>query len=212
MTIYLYKKTHNKTGLQYLGKTESSDPHQYRGFGTVWLRHINKHGYDVTTEILKECHSNEELKHWGLYYSTLWNIVEDRDSSGRKTWANLKPEEGVGGWGGKYNPTYDRIEKGTHNFVGGTNPIYSRLAAGTHNLQRRPDGTSHATDSVQAGTHNFLGGKIQQKSTLNRLRQGTHPSQIKKECEYCGKTVDSANYNRWHGYKCKFVNTKGSQS
>jgi len=200
MTIYLYKKTHNKTGLQYLGKTESTDPHQYRGSGTIWLRHIKKHGYDVTTEILKECRTNEELNHWGLYYSTLWNIVEDKDLSGRKTWANLKPEEGVGGWGGKYNPTYNRLATGSHNFIGNNNPVYAQLAAGTHNML----GGEITHRRVAEGTHNFLGGKIQQKSAHNRLRQGKHPSQIKKECEHCGKLIDSANYNRWHGDKCKF--------
>lgn len=91
MTIYLYKKTHNKTGLQYLGKTTSSDPHKYRGSGHIWKLHIKKHGYDVTTEILKECNSTAETKFWGEYYSNLWNVVE---SDG---WANLKPESGDGG-------------------------------------------------------------------------------------------------------------------
>jgi transposase len=69
--IYLYKKIHNKTGLQYLGKTISSDPHKYQGSGTHWKKHIKKHGYDVTTEILRECFSKEEVKEWGLYYSKL---------------------------------------------------------------------------------------------------------------------------------------------
>lgn len=91
MTIYLYVKTHNKTGLKYLGKTESKDPYKYRGSGKRWTSHINKHGYDVTTEILKECHSKEDLKEWGSYYSKLWNIVSD------KGWANLKEETGDGG-------------------------------------------------------------------------------------------------------------------
>lgn len=45
----------------------------------------------MTTEILKECNSNEEIKQWGQHYSSLWNIVED------SSWANLKPEEGDGG-------------------------------------------------------------------------------------------------------------------
>ena len=91
MTIYLYKKTHNITGLQYLGKTSNSNPHEYKGSGTIWIRHIKKHGYDVTTEILKECNDNEEVKQWGQYYSNLWNVVQD------DLWANLKPEEGDGG-------------------------------------------------------------------------------------------------------------------
>ena len=37
--IYLYKKTHNKTGLKYLGKTISKDPYTYSGSGVYWTRH-----------------------------------------------------------------------------------------------------------------------------------------------------------------------------
>jgi hypothetical protein len=104
MTIYLYMKTHNKTGLKYLGKT-IRDPFVYKGSGTIWLSHIKKHGYDITTEILKICETNEEIKEWGLYYSELWNIVNDRDERGNKTWANLKPEEGTGFASGELNPS-----------------------------------------------------------------------------------------------------------
>ena len=91
MTIYLYVKTHRKTGLKYLGKTESKDPRKYRGSGIYWERHIKQHGYDVDTEILRECKSNEEVKEWGLYYSNLFNIVESDE------WANLTEESGAGG-------------------------------------------------------------------------------------------------------------------
>lgn len=91
MTIYLYKKTHNITGLQYLGKTEAVDPHKYTGSGIYWLAHLKMHGKDYTTEIIKECNSLEELKFWGKYYSDLWDVVESND------WANLKEEVGDGG-------------------------------------------------------------------------------------------------------------------
>ena len=47
----------------------------------------------MTTEIIKECKDNDELKFWGQYYSDLWNIVESKD------WANLKTECGDGGTG-----------------------------------------------------------------------------------------------------------------
>lgn len=90
MAIYLYKKTHRKTGLNYLGKT-TQDPSKYKGSGLIWIRHIKKHGNDVETTILKECSSNEEVKVWGLHYSNLWNIVESNE------WANIKPEAGEGG-------------------------------------------------------------------------------------------------------------------
>jgi hypothetical protein len=89
--IYLYLKTHNVTGLKYLGKTVSDDPHSYPGSGKVWRRHIEKHGYDVTTEILLKTDDPEELRDVGMYYSNLWNIVESKE------FANLIPEMGDGG-------------------------------------------------------------------------------------------------------------------
>lgn len=102
MTIYLYVKTHNKTGLKYLGKTVQN-PHTYKGSGVYWTNHIKTHGYDVTTEILRECSSEDELKYWGEYYSNLWNIVEDCNSDGKKTWANIIPELGQGAGYGEEN-------------------------------------------------------------------------------------------------------------
>lgn len=92
MTIYLYKKTHKDTGLKYLGKTIANDPYSYPGSGVYWTRHLETHGNNVETEILKECSSEEELKVWGQYYSKLWNIVESTE------WANLIEEAGPGGY------------------------------------------------------------------------------------------------------------------
>lgn len=105
--IYLYKKTHNKTGLQYLGKT-SRNPHTYNGSGTYWRRHLKQHGCDITTEILKECSDTEELKYWGQLYSDMWDIVKSSE------WANLKPEDGDGFSKGEYNPMADKLLKEKH--------------------------------------------------------------------------------------------------
>lgn len=91
MTIYLYVKTHTITGLKYLGQTSNDDPYSYTGSGTYWLLHLQKHGKNFTTEIIKECASKDELKEWGIYYSRLWNIVDSDE------WANLKEEQGDGG-------------------------------------------------------------------------------------------------------------------
>lgn len=123
MTIYyLYVKTHNITGLKYLGYTKSKDPHKYKGSGDYWTNHINKHEYDVTTEILKECLSKDEIKHWGLYYSNLWDIVKAKDKNGRKIWANLKPESGDGGFDPK---TY--FKKGSDNIMYDEEVAYKHL-------------------------------------------------------------------------------------
>jgi hypothetical protein len=92
MTIYyLYVKTHNITGLKYLGFTGRKDPHKYPGSGTRWLNHLHKHGFNYCTDIIKECTTKDEIKTHGIYYSQLWNIVKD------KSWANLKEERGDGG-------------------------------------------------------------------------------------------------------------------
>jgi hypothetical protein len=92
MTIYLYKKTHKDTGLKYLGKTIATDPYVYPGSGTYWTKHLEKHGNNVETEILRECVTEEELKFWGQHYSKLWNVVESKE------WANLIEEAGPGGF------------------------------------------------------------------------------------------------------------------
>lgn len=91
LTHYLYLKIHNITGLKYLGKT-TQNPHKYKGSGLHWKRHLAVHGDDISTEILKECTSKEELIEWGQHYSQLWNIVND------KTFANMRPENGDGGF------------------------------------------------------------------------------------------------------------------
>lgn len=87
---YLYKKTHKKTGMKYLGQTKNN-PFTYKGSGLYWKRHLKKHGNDVNTEILKECKTKEDLKSWGEYYSDLWKVVDSDE------WANMKPEIGDGG-------------------------------------------------------------------------------------------------------------------
>jgi hypothetical protein len=168
MTIYLYVKTHRKTGLKYLGKTESKDPHKYHGSGKYWKRHLRVYGYEVDTEILRECNSDEEIREWGLYYSELWQVVES------DKWANLKEEAGDGFTGEQARRTnLKRVEDGTHNWLGDEN-----------NRQRVEDGTHHFLcgevqrqtnlKRVEDGTHNFLGGEVQRQNALKRIADGTH--------------------------------------
>jgi len=91
MTYYLYVKTHNQTGLKYLGQT-SADPYTYKGSGTRWTNHLKKHGADISTEILIITDSKDVIKEKDIEYSNRFNIVESNE------WANLKIEEGDGGW------------------------------------------------------------------------------------------------------------------
>ena len=89
--IYLYVKTHTKTGLKYLGKTISEDPHAYPGSGKKWRKHLAENGNTYTTQILLATENKEELIETGIFFSNLWNVVESDE------WANLIPEHGDGG-------------------------------------------------------------------------------------------------------------------
>ena len=112
MTIYyLMVKTQIITGLKYLCQTKNKNPHTYLGSGKYWGSHLRKHGKDITTVIIRECSSKEELREWGIYYSILWNIVTDRDANGNKTWANLIPESGSGTCGPRTELTKQKLRE-----------------------------------------------------------------------------------------------------
>jgi len=87
--IYIYLKTHNVTGLKYLGKTER-DPFKYCGSGVLWTRHLKKYGKNIATIILAECETKEEARNKGIYFSELYNIVDSKE------FANLVVEAGEG--------------------------------------------------------------------------------------------------------------------
>ena len=94
MIIYLYIKTHNKTGLKYLGKTISKNPCKYPGSGKTWREHLKIYGNDCTTIIIKECYNNSELSYWGRHYSKVFRVTTSVDDYGNRIWANRIPETG----------------------------------------------------------------------------------------------------------------------
>jgi hypothetical protein len=104
---YLYVKTHNVTGLKYFGKT-SKDPMKYRGSGKYWLRHLDKHGNDVSTEILGFYTDKTECEAAALQFSIDNNITESN------IWANMIVENGLdGGYTGhrEYTPLSETTRK-----------------------------------------------------------------------------------------------------
>lgn len=102
--IYLYIKTHNKTGLKYLGKTVQ-DPFTYKGSGKRWINHIKKHGNDVTTEIVGTYETIDDLRSDSVIISEKYNIVNSEQ------WANLRPETGDGGDTSKHID-YSKLNRG----------------------------------------------------------------------------------------------------
>ena len=94
----LYLKTHNVTGKKYLGQT-TRDPYTYKGSGVQWNRHLDKHGNDVTTQVLFESSDTKLFQKTALEYSKQFNVVNSSE------FLNLVDEDG-GNLGGTANPNY----------------------------------------------------------------------------------------------------------
>jgi len=172
MTIYLYLKTHNVTGLKYLGKT-IKDPYVYKGSGKMWVRHIKKYGYDVTTQILLVTDCKEELKETGLFFSKLWAVDKSNE------FANLCQEEGQGGntWDkrGRYVSEYTR-EKQSKSRIG------KKKSEEWKNMMRKPKSAEH-------------------RSKISKSKIGVTRPTIR--CIHCNREISVGNYHRWHGDKCR---------
>jgi len=194
MTFYLLVKTHNITGLKYLCKTSKKNYHTYTGSGLYWKDHLKLHGKNFTTELLRECKSNEEVKEWGQYYSNLWNIVNAKDLSGKKIWANLVPEEGQGVLSETNKLIQNRPEVKAKNIAAvkefyKNNP-HVREQHRQKALLDNPMNNSETRQKHKESMTQFTGEK--NKSCDLRLHRFQHESGI---IEYCTQNALKMKYN-----------------
>lgn len=207
--IYLYVKTHNKTGLKYLGKTIREDPYTYRGSGKRWTAHLDKHGNDVRTEILLETNDNNELIQQGIYYSEKFNVVESKD------WANLKIEQGDGGdtsqceaWQSYYN---------RRDYNGENNPFFGK----THSDETKeklaeyasrqwkgvPKSAEHKRKIAEGNTGKVFTEERKKNISLATKGRATHnkgKAAPVHYCKHCNKNIAGySNFTRWHNDNCK---------
>jgi len=122
---YLYLKE-LQSGLKYLGITTSKNPYTYKGSGKYWKAHLKKHNIkskDIKTTILLETFDKEELREKSLFYSNLWNIVNNSD------FFNLAPESGIGTYGFKFSEEVKSKmnKKKKIEFKGKNNPFYNKI-------------------------------------------------------------------------------------
>lgn len=187
-SIYLYVKTHNITGLKYLGKT-MKDPFKYKGSGKHWLRHIKKHGNEVFTEIIFQTENEEELKEKGLYYSQLWNIVESDE------WANLVTEMGQGNDTSKHINYVDLVKKRKKNNKKWLQTEESNIKRSiAHKEYWKSEKSLHRHRKEQK---EFIGPPRPPGWYLNNKR--------KHMCPHCNNVGDLRNMKRWHFDNCKLV-------
>lgn len=208
--ITLYIKTHNKTGLKYFGKTIKKDIEKYTGSGKYWKNHIHAHGYDVTTEIYaqfeEEC---DDLINTALYFSESNNIVNSKE------WANLIPENGLGGFEAcnnrqkhlrKVDPEWaKKVEEKRLKSLklyyenGGTGPNFGKkLSQEWIDNMRIKRQDLHWVHNIELN-QNKMATSLEEKNKL--LNDGWKVGRlgldiVKLECELCGKIISKRNYNQ----------------
>lgn len=194
---YLYIKTHNQTGLKYFGKTTSANPAKYTGSGKYWLRHLQVHGKDITTEILGYFESEQECIAVASEFSKTNNIVESAE------WANFKIENGIDGGSDKGHKKFNTanmkiaaaekakkmLADGTHPFMGkhGSELAKKRAAKlsaeGKHNFQGER-GSKHSTElnlkRIAEGRHNLVKREDGSSQASDRVAAGCHNWQENK--------------------------------
>jgi len=91
MSLPIYRlmiKTHNITGLKYLCITKKKKYEKYSGSGIMWVRHLKKHGYSFSTEVLYESTNYPDFEEKCIYYSEILDVAKNKE------FANIIPESG----------------------------------------------------------------------------------------------------------------------
>jgi len=181
-TIYLYLKTHNKTGLKYLGKTVQ-DPHKYRGSGIVWRRHLEKHGDDITTNILLATKEENDIREKGLFFSRLWNVVESKE------FANLCGEQGQGGYtASKEKVKQTKIIKGNLGVNNAKKMVATRRKNGTFAVNADPEVIAKINKTKQENKKKVPGwGKQSPETIAKRIGKKRGPYKKNHTCPDCGQ-------------------------
>lgn len=184
--VTLYIKTHNKTGLKYFGKTvqEGSRFNNYRGGGMYWKRHIEKHGYDVTTEIFGVFDIGDpKLVEVALQFS------EENDIVNSKKWANLMFENGMDGGSKPGKITSEETKsKQSITHMGDKNPMFNREFSEEHK-KKIGDGSRGRTWSEES------------KKKASVAKKGKKQERV--VCPHCLKEGAVSGMKRWHFEKCK---------
>jgi hypothetical protein len=188
---YLMVKEAVGLNIKYLCKcADYKDPIKYKGSGVYWKRILAKHKCDISTTILGHYPTNIELRAAGIYYSKLYNIVED------STWANLIDEIGDGG-----NTTGGRVR--------GYNQNTFQIKA-FNSIEEIPVGWVHGTcpkgiriRSINAieKCRKFHLGRTRSAETRQRMKDSTRKKRKTIMCNDCKCQITPQNLVR-HQKKC----------
>ena len=164
--VYLYVKTHNKTGLKYFGKTTRKDFQKYLGSGKYWRRHLALHGKDFTTELIASFDCEEDCQNFAIRFSLENDIVNS------KIWANLKEENGLDGSPKGVKFSEEHKQKISKSLIGKSFPKSEKAKENMKVAQKK-----RAQKDLEAGKNPFQGehgSKLAKDRTKRLLENGSH--------------------------------------
>ena len=175
--IFLYVKTHNKTGLKYFGKT-THDPFKYNGSGKAWCLHLKEFGTDISTEIVGSFTEREIAANFARNFSKENNIAES------DLWANLIPET-LGGWN---EDGHKRKETMKQKYG---EDYYQRIAVSGRNGNSLSEVTK---DKIRSNPKCSEAGKKNKGKKREKIT-----------CPHCSKQGARNVMLRWHFSNCKLA-------
>lgn len=206
----LYVKTHTVTGLKYFGKTTYKDVVAYTGSGKYWNRHIKKHGYLVSTEIIGVFDDPIWIQLYALEFSALNDIVNSA------LWANCKNENGLdGGW--SHINDDETFRKAKNSKAGkachikhpglrfkNLKKMTSETASKIVNVCKERYGADHYKKIASVPCSVAKKEKLRTASLNNNSgKSNTGKIRIKIKCPHCDKHGASNTMLRWHFENCK---------
>lgn len=208
---YLMIKIHSVTRLKYFCKT-TRNPEKYKGSGTYWRRHIEKHGKEfiVNELVIGPYVIKSELASLALWMSTKLDIVNSPD------WANLVPENGSGGGCNKGVLRGPQTGKSAKGVLHG--PAIGKSAKGMPNTGKSAKGmpktgkTAKGEPNLGRAAKGILRGPATGRNAKGVLKTGRNARGVPRKpygaqsittCEYCGKSGGIGNMKRYHGDNCR---------
>jgi len=192
---YLYVKHHSVTGLKYFGMTTRTDPIKYLGSGKYWRSHTKKHGVTfVETLWLKLFDTQELLTDFALLFSEHWDIANSND------WANLIPENGVGGVRGLVHSDESKLKMSLSKLGIPTKPHSAETKL---KMSISHKGKIHSPEHVEkiAATKRGIPQPIE-RNLLQSIATKGIPKPILM-CPHCNKVGGIPGIYRWHFNNCK---------
>jgi hypothetical protein len=211
-------KTHKETGLKYLCKTSSQNPHTYHGSGKYWKRHLKEHGRNVSTEIVFETEDINKFNLKCLEYSKKYDVENSID------WANLIIETGLNGGKTHDDPYWlngHKHSKETKKQISlsSRKSIKTRKENGTykapflgkkHSEDTKTKMSKSSKGKSKSDQHKLNLSKVKTGVSLNVSEEGreSHSNGMKAmlkqiyKCSTCEKTGNAGHMTRYHK-KCR---------